>query len=329
MTYDEFREVLKTKETSSLYIFSGDEDFLSSFCLTEAKKALVDPSFEDFNCKCYIEAPSFEDVDSFINALPLMSNKKLVIFNNCKFFSNSLAQKNKWEELFSSLPDYVVCIVRENISEKGKKGTSVEQAVRKAGTVVNFDFLPEARLRPWLIKIARSKGKLLSDANSLYIIKNLGQSMTLLKSEIEKISAKSQAEEITRSDIDSVIRSVIDESVFNLIDAVIYKRRDIAYTTLSLLEETGTSCVSVISLFASQILSVYKAKLMMTQKISIAEVKKAVSFNPYAAEKIVQKASKTTLSELEGIISRLTEAEYKIKNGLTDDRTAFDLLIAG
>ena len=328
MTYDEFRTILKTKDTTPLYVFTGEEDFLSSFCLTEAKKAFIDPAFEDFNYKCYVEAPAFEDADAFINALPLMSEKKLVIFNNCKLFSNGLSQKPKWENLFSTLPSYVVCIIREDVSEKGKKGSVVEQAALGMGVRVNFDYLPEARLCPWLIKAAASRGKSLSDKDALYIIKNLGQSMTLLKSEIEKISAKAEDFVITRGDIDSVIRSVIDESVFNLIDAIIYKRRDIAFNTLALLEQSGTESVSVISLFASQILGIYKAKLMMTQKMSIAEVKKAISHNPYAADKMVQKASKTTLEDLESIISMLTDAEYKIKNGLIDARCAFDLIIA-
>lgn len=328
MTYDEFRTILKTKDTTPLYLFTGEEDFLSGFCLSEAKKAFIDPSFEDFNYKCYVEAPNVEDADSFINALPLMSDKKLVVFNNCKLFANGLPQKSKWEALFSSLPSYVVCIVREEISEKGKKGSVVEQAVRSMGVTVNFEYLSEARLRPWLIKAASARGKSLNDKDAFYIIKNLGQSMTLLKSEIEKIAAKAEDFVITRADIDSVIRSMLDESVFNLIDAVIYSRRDIAFDTMANLEKAGTDSASLISLFASQVLGIYKAKLMMTQKMSIAEVKKAISHNPYAADKMVQKASKITLDDLEYLIGALTNAEYKIKNGLIDARCALDLIIA-
>ena len=90
MNYDEFRSVLKNKDFTPLYFFTGEEDFLQTFCLSEVKKAIIDPSFEDFNYKCYIEAPSFEDADSFINALPLMSEKKLVVFNCCNLFAQSL-----------------------------------------------------------------------------------------------------------------------------------------------------------------------------------------------------------------------------------------------
>ncbi len=326
MTYDEFRTQLKSKDLSSLYYFTGEEDFLKSFCLSETKKALIDPSFEDFNAVTYIEAPSFEDADSFINALPLMSERKLVIFNNANIFSASLSEKAKWENLFSTLPSYVVCIVREEGS--GKKGSVVEQAVKKYAVTVNFEPLPEARLKVWLIKAAASKGRSLSDKDSLYIIKNLGRSMTLLKSEIEKICAKAEEFVITRQDIDSVIRNVIDESVFALIDAVFAKRRDIAYNVLANLEQAKVEPSYIISLLASQTLNIYKAKLMMAQKISITEVKKAISKNPYAAEKMVSHASKISLSDIESLINILTQADKSIKMGTMEPHCALDLVIA-
>lgn len=329
MTYDEFRTALKSKDLTRLYFFTGEEDFLQSFCLAETKKALIDPSFEDFNYKCYIEAPDIEEADSFIRALPLMSQKKLVIFNSCNLFSNSLSEKSKWENMFASLPDYAICIVRERVSDKNKKGSVVEQAVKKCGVTVNFEYLPEARLKPWAIKAAAAKGKSLSDRDSLYIIQNIGQSMTLLKSEIEKICAKAEDFVITRNDIDSVLSNRLEQSVFSLIDAVFAARRDIAYSVLAKLGKDNSEPTSVLALLSSQAINIYKAKLMMTEKISIAEVKKAVSRNPYAAEKIVSKASKISFDEIEKLISMLTEADRNIKTGAMDGRCALDLIIAG
>ncbi len=328
MTYDEFRSVLKTKETSPLYFFTGEEDFLKSFCLTEAKNALIDPSFEDFNYKCYIELPTCEDADSFINALPLMSDRKLIVFNNCNLFSASVPEKSKWQQMFASLPDYVVCIVRDKESEKGKKGTALEQAVKENAVTVDFEYLSEPRLVKWLMKAAASKGKSLTDRESTYIIKNLGRSMTLLKSEIEKICAKAEDFVITRQDIDSVIRNVLEESVYTLIDAVFAQRRDIAFTTLTNLRLTGNEPVAILERLASQALDIYKAKVMMTQKIPTTEIKKTVSRNPYAAEKIMAKASKTTIENIEKLINLLTEGDRSIKMGLMDPWCTLEYIIA-
>lgn len=328
MTYDEFRSLLKKKDLTPLYYFTGKEDFLQVFSLSSAKDVLIDSAFEDFNYKCYIEQPSFEEVDTFINAFPLMSEKKLVVFNNCKIFHTSLAEKNKWEDMFSHLPDYVVVLIRDAVAEKGKKGTVVEQMVKKMGVEVECDYLPEARLRPWLMKAAASLGKSLSDKDSGYIIKNLGQSMTLLKSEMEKICAKAEEFVITREDIDSVIRNVLVENIFTLIDSVIYKRRDIAFDTLSNMEKMKIEPVSVIPTFADQVLGIYKAKLMMTQKMSLTEIKKAISRNPFVADKMVQKASKITLGDLETLIKLLTQAEYKSKNGIADAWNELYMIVA-
>lgn len=328
MTYDEFRTLLKKKELGVLYYFTGKEDFLQVHSLSEAKSILIDPAFEDFNYKCYIEQPTFEEADTFINAFPLMSEVKLVVFNNCKLFHTSLPEKAKWEELFSRLPDYAVVLIRDSVAEKGKKGTAVEQAVKKYGAEVLCDYLPEARLKPWLIKAAASMGKSLNDKDASYIIKNLDRSMTLLKSEIEKICAKAEDFVITRADIDSVIRNILVESIFNLIDSVIYKRRDLAFDTLSNLEQLKIEPVTIIPTFADQVLGIYKAKLMMTQKMSLNEIKQAIHRNPYVADKMVQKASKITLLDLETLIHLLTEAEYKSKNGLCDTWTELYMIVA-
>lgn len=328
MTYDDFRTLLKKKDVTQLYYFTGKEDFLQVFSLSCAKDVLIEPSFEDFNYKCYIEQPTFEEADTFINAFPLMSERKLVVFNNCKLFHTSLPEKNKWEDLFSHLPEYVVVLIRDSVSEKGKKGTVVEQIVKKMGVEVECDYLPDSRLRPWLMKVAASFGKSLSDKDAFYIIKNLGQSMTLLKSEMEKICAKAEDFIITRNDIDSVIRNILVESVFNLIDSVIYRRRDLAFDTLSNMEKLKIEPVTIIPTFADQILGIYKAKLMMTQKMSLSEIKKIISRNPFVADKMVQKASKITLEDLEELISLLAEAEYKAKNGLGDTWTELYMIVA-
>lgn len=327
MTYDEFRSLLKTKDFTPLYLFTGEEDFLASHSLIDAKKAIVDPAFEDFNYKYYIEAPSYEDAHSFITALPLMSDKKLIVFNNCNLFARSLSEQKKWETLFSSLPSYVVVIVREKESE-GKKGTVVEQAVKNMGVTVNFTYLPEDRLRSWIVKAAAKSGKSMDVKDASYLLANLGQSMTLLKSEIEKICAKAEDFVITRKDIDSVISNRLEENVFKLIDAVFASRCDVAYTVLANLDSSEADPFNIISLLSSQTLSIYKAKLMLSERVNIFEVKKAISRNPYAADKLVQKAQKVSLQKLEKLIGALTDIEYKIKNGLMDPRVALDMIIA-
>lgn len=326
MTYDDFRTALKSNDISNLYLFTGEEAFLQEFCLTAAKKAMINPAFEDFNCKQYIEAPSFEDAASFINSVPLMSERKLVIFNNCSLFDRKLSEKSRWADLFMSLPSYAVVIVRESGESKGT-ATDVKKAVLKMGVTVDFKFLPEERLRPWLMKAAAAKGKSLSSQNSAYIIASVGRSMTTLRAEIEKIAARAEAFEIARSDIDSVIIKPLTETVFKLIDALFSSRLDLCYKIIFSLREQKQKPHAIISLIASQTLVIYKAKLMMEQRQSIASVKKALG-GSFKADKAVANASKKTLFQLENMIHMLKRIDLDTKSGALEPWCALDLLIA-
>ncbi len=326
MTYDDFRAALKTGGISNLYLFTGEETYLQEFCLSSAKKALIDPAFADFNFKQYIEAPPFEDAASFINSVPLMSPKKLVIFNNCALFKNKLADKKRWAELFLSLPSYAVVIIRETEESKGA-ATDVKKAVMKAAAHVEFKYLPEARLRPWLIKAAASRGKSLSAANASYIIASVGRSMTVLHAEAEKITAKAEEFEITKKDIDSVIIKPLTETVFKLIDAIFTSRPDLCYKIILNLRRQNQEPGAIISVIASQILVIYKAKLMMEKDTGIAEVKKALG-GSFKADKAVGNASKKTGLHIEHMIHTLKKAELDTKTGQMDPWCALDLIIA-
>ena len=329
MTYDDFRARLKDGDHNRLYLFSGPETFLQEFCAEELKKSLIDPSFEDFNYKCYLEAPAFDDVNSFIAALPLMSEKKLVIFNNCALFERKLSEKARWAEMFSSLPPYVVCVVRETdaFSKEKTAQTEVKKAVVGCGQSVVFDYLPDVRLRPWLMKAAAVKGKSLSQQNAAYIISSVGRSMTVLRAEIEKISAKAQEFEITRQDIDSVIIKPLTETVFKLIDALLASRSDLCYASIAKLYTMESEPIAALSTIASQVLKIYTAKLYLSSSMSVAEVKKKLG-GGYGADKAVSNASKTTEVKLERMISFLQDAEKSIKNGEKNAWVVLDLLAA-
>ncbi|MCD8048124.1 MAG: DNA polymerase III subunit delta [Clostridia bacterium] len=326
ITYDDFRALLKSGDLTNLYLFIGEEVFLQEFCVTGAKKALIDPAFADFNCKEYIELPSFDDASSFISALPLMSAKKLVVFNNCALFERKISEKSRWAELFSNLPSYVTVIIRENGESKGA-ATEIKKAVTKMAVTVDFKLLTAERLRPWLVKLFASKGKSISSQNASYIVSSVGRSMTTLRTEAEKIVAKSENFEISRRDIDSVIIKPLTETVFKLIDALFSSRPDLCYKILSTLRQTNQEPVAVISVIASQTLVIYKAKLMLTGHKSISEVKKALG-GGFSTDKAVDNASKVPLTQIEALICALRKADFDTKNGIMDPWCALDLIIA-
>lgn len=329
MTYTEFTAEIKAGLPKSLYIFTGPEDFLKEYCIDKAKEKLVDEAFEDFNFQSYSSVPDFSVCGDFVNSLPMMSERKLLVLRKCGFFERSLKQKSDWEDMFANLPASVCVLLWEADPEKGKKAAAspVRKACEKAGATVEFPFQTEAKLIPWIAKIAAGGGKLIDRSCASYLIASLGRSMSILKTEMQKVSAYAAGEQITRADIDAVIVRPAEDKAFKLIDAVMDSRRDLCYAYLYELKQNRTEPVAFLSLLSGQILSIYKAKLLLGEGWQRSVVLKKMG-GGWTAEKSLNKAARASEEGLERLIGMCRDADMNIKQGRTEPWTALELVIA-
>lgn len=329
MNYTEFAAEIKAGLPRRLYVLIGAEEFLKEHCAEQAKKKLVEPALEDFNYQSYNEVPDFTACNSFVNTLPMMSERKLLVLRRCGFFERNLKQKSDWEEMFLNLPEFVCVLLWEGEDEKRKKsaGTPVRKACEKAGTVVDFPYQTEAKLIPWLAKVAANGGKLIDKACASYIIGSLGRSMSVLKTEMQKINAYACGEQITRADIDAVIIRPAEDKVFKLVDAMMEGRRDLCYGYLYDLCQNRTEPVAFLALFSGKLLTIYRAKLLLGEGLQSGAVAKALG-GGWMAEKSVRQAQHSTEAKLERLISLCQNADKSVKQGRIDPWAALEVVVA-
>ncbi|MGN1097292.1 MAG: DNA polymerase III subunit delta [Clostridia bacterium] len=329
MTYTEFTAEIKAGLPKSLYILTGPEDFLKEYSVGQAKQKLVDPSLEDFNFQSYSDVPDFALCSDFVNGMPMMSDRKLLVLRKCGFFGRSLKQKSDWEALFSNLPDTVCVLLWEIDEEKGKKGTAspVRKACENAGVTVEFPMQTEAKLIPWLAKIAMNGGKLIDKSCASYLIASLGRSMSVLKTEMQKVNAYARGEQITRTDIDAVIVRPAEDRVFKLVDAITDGRRDLGFEYLYELKQNRTEPVAFLSLFAGQVINIYKAKLLLGEGWQKSVALKKMG-GGWAAEKSINKAARASEEGLENLIDMCQRADRDIKQGRMDPWTALEIIVS-
>ncbi len=329
MTYNEFKAEIKAALPKALYIFTGQEDFLKEYCVDSVKKKLVAPAFEDFNFQSYSSVPDFSMCSDFVNSFPMMSERKLLVFRKCGFFQRSLKQKADWEKLFSALPYHICVILWEEDEEKGKKGAAspVRKACEKAGVTVEFPLQTESMLIPWLAKIAASGGKLIDRNCASYLIASVGRSMSVLKTEMLKINAYASGQQITRSDIDAVIVRPVEDKVFKLVDAIIDGRRDLGFAYLYDLKQNRNEPVAFLSLFAGQVINIYKAKLLLGEGWQKNVALKKLG-GGWAMEKCLNKASRASEEGLERLIEMCRNADRDVKQGRMDPWISLELIIS-
>ena len=327
MTYTEFNAEIKAGLPKSLYIFTGPEDFLKEHCIEQAKAKLVVPGFEDFNFQSYSSVPDFELCGDFVNSLPMMGERKLLVLRKCGFFDRNLKRKSDWEELFADIPPSACVLLWEPDPEKGKKSAPpLRKVCEKVGVTVEFPLQTEAKLIPWLAKIAASGGKLIDKGCASYLIASLGRSMSVLKTEMQKVNAYAQGEQITRADIDAVIVRPAEDKAFKLMDAIMDGRKDLCFDYLYELRQNRTEPVAFLSMFSGQLLNIYKAKLLLGEGYQRSVVIQKMG-GGWTVEKSVTKAARASEDGLEGLISLCRDADRDIKQGRMEPWTALELII--
>ena len=328
MYYEELRSTIKEGKIAPLYIYEGAEEYLIEFCLGELKKALVEEWSEMMNFKSFAELPPVSEAEDFMETLPVMSERKLVIFRKCGLFGGNIKNKAQWEKLMSNVAPFNCVVIWESSDDKGKKSSTVRKAAEKGGAVVvEFPLRSEANLRSWVTKIAAADGKSIDPKNASYLINSLDRSMRSIKTELGKIIAFSKTPQITREDIDSVIVKPVTENVFALIDAIFDGRRELCYSQLYTLRSLREEPVAILSLLSGQLITIYKAKLHLLGGLNHHNVAAALG-GGYLATRCTRKAEKLKLENIQTLISLCWECDKNIKQGLIGGWAALETIIA-
>lgn len=328
MYYEELRNTIKQGNIAPLYIFEGAEEYLIEFCIGELKKALVEEWSEMMNFQSYSQIPPVNEAEDFMETLPVMSERKLLVFKKCGLFEGNIKSKAQWEKIFSSVAPYNCVVIWEKLPEKGKKANTVRKAAISGGAVVvEFPLRSEANLKSWVAKIAAASGKTIDHKNASYLINSLERSMHSIKTEFEKILAFSKGEQVSREDIDAVIVKPATENVYALIDAIFEGRREACYNLLYTLRGQREEPVALLTLLSSQLITIYKAKLYLLSGENFSSTVSLLG-GGFVAEKSTRKADKLKLENIETLISLCQDCDRKIKSGLLGGWTALEAIIA-
>ncbi len=328
MYYEELRSAIKERKIAPLYIFEGPEEYLIDFCIGELKKALVEEWSEMMNYQSHTELPPVNEAGDFMETLPVMSERKLIVFRKCGLFEGNIKNKAEWENILSNVAPYNCVVIWEKQPEKGKKQNTVRKAAEKGGAVVvEFPLRTEGALRSWINKIAASNGKTIDMKCASYLINSLERDMRTIKTEFEKIIAFSKETQITKEDIDKVIIKPASENVYALIDAIFDGRREICYNLLYTLRSLKQEPVSILTLLSNQLITIYRAKLYLLDGMSHRDTVSKLG-GGFPAEKCTQKAEKLKIENIETLISLCQGCDMKTKNGLLGGWAALETIVA-
>ena len=200
----QLKATLKEKHAERLYIFHGEETFLLHHYMGQLKELLVDSLTESFNyhklTKENFDIRGFADA---VESLPMMAENTFVWVDDIDIFKLPDAEREKIIDVFSDIPEYcTVVLTYETVEWKpDKRLKKLWECVEENATVVEFAKQDHRDLIAWVGRHFAANGKKINPELCSYLIDMTGGTMTALAGEISKISAYSDADNITKSDI--------------------------------------------------------------------------------------------------------------------------------
>ncbi len=223
MKIEELKQILKGQAPSpSVFVLWGEESFLRSHYKKQLVEQLSPGVMEDFNIFTFEgKNYSLRGVDEAIESLPMMADRKLLVFTDSLIFkpdgrTGAKAEyRDYWQERLLDLPDYITIIFDEN--EIDKRSALLKQ-VDKMGACVEFSYMTEEEMVRWTVRLfSAAFGKTIAPADARYLNEITQDGMMAVRREAEKLSAYVGEERVvTRKDIDLLVTPTVEGKVFDM-----------------------------------------------------------------------------------------------------------------
>ena len=322
MKYSELANRIKAGKIDSLYHFTGEEDLLKEEAWRKISSILIPDDLKSFNLDLlYGPETSAVEIINKASTLPVNSEKRLlVVFDIHKL---SPFYKDVLLSYLPKLPDFVCLIL---ISPKLTSKTKFYTALDKLATTVDFRRLYDSQIPAWVQARVKEYGKKMEPA-ALQILHNyVGNNLSDLASEIEKlVMYVGDRERISSGDAESVVGQSKSYNIFQLNDAIGERECKKALEILKELFLLGEKPGTVIYRLSEHFERFMKVKSLPSQKgASLASFLKV---HPYFAHKYPTQAANFSLEELERGLVLLYQTDVGLKSSLMPDEILMEVLV--
>jgi DNA polymerase-3 subunit delta len=211
----------KRRQFKPVYWLEGEEEYYINKLVDYAEHSILDPSEASFNLTVFYGKDA--DWAAVINACrryPMNADRQVVLLKEAQ----QMRDIDKLEPYIQNPLTSTVLVVSHK--EKKFDGRSkLAKLLKEKGEILTTKKMYDSQLPEWTQDLIRSKGFAISQKALMLLIDHVGNDLTRLDHEIEKLSVNlSGTNQITEDDIEKYIGISKEYNVFELQDALV--RRD-------------------------------------------------------------------------------------------------------
>ncbi len=331
MNYQEGMRHFEREDLSLCYLLSGEEPLLLSRLLHRLLEKGIEPSLAAFNSHQFRgESISPEAVVSMANTFPVSSPRRVIVIRNAEHI------KDEAGLLLHYLNDPCETSLLVFVSEKPDMRKKLFSTLKRLATVMACPRLYDRELPAWIAQEG-SKNGLRFSQEALWLIKEyLGNDLSLIQREIEKIglylarvdsTSEGEALEVSSEVVRVVVSGGRSHSIFELLRALGEKDRSKALRLLNLLLGEGAHPLFILSMLTRQLRQMSLARTGIDAGLKEAVIAKKVPMPPGLFQRFLKQVEAWSQAEIRSAFAGSLSADSQLKGGSLSPAIVLETLL--
>lgn len=324
MTRADFLKQLNENRLLQAYLFLGGESLFQEELLEAVVQKLLPETEREFNLAKFDAATvSAEELTANLETGSLFGNLRIIQLTN--FENASREVETAILKGFNQLPQGVHLFISALKLDGRKKAC---QQLQKNITVVDCNKLTNADLTLWIRQRAKRMGLELTSEQARLVGERTNGDLLRVRMELKKMAIYAgKNQKITGAELEALLPGGPEPNIFGLIDAVAARNSKLGLPRLEELLDSGENELKILATLARQFRNIAAAVEAKRSGMTSRALAGFLGINPYVAEKSFGQARHFSLVELQKIIDRLLQADYRIKTGQREPRLELEMAV--
>jgi DNA polymerase III subunit delta len=324
LSYQDLTGHLDRGSISTVYLLTGEEEFLIQAAMERLVGAVVDSRTKDFNHTVLDgETASADEILTAVESLPAFAERRLVVLKSAEQLP--AGEANRLVPYLNN-PSPSTCFVC--IAPKFDARRSFFQALKMHGAVVDCRPLTDAQVTVWLKARAKSLGSTLSEDAVIFLKERVGRDLFPLQNELTKaVLGSDQPKTIGLEDVQRACSVSGEVSVYDLLNALSQRRIEPSIRTLTRLVDEGEPPLKILSTISYRFRLVWKVKQAMHAGHTDAALMRMFGLGQWAGSVAIAAAKAYPEKDLRFAFQRFVETDAGLKGGLLSPKLLLEILV--
>jgi DNA polymerase-3 subunit delta len=308
-----------------VYYFIGEDSFSLDSGLKAVEKAVQPLISSDFDKETfYGENKTLSEVLELASAFPFGSEKKLIIFKEFE----KVKDKKSLSSYLKSPADFTVLVLIHYGTVSSFKSEPFASLAEKK-YIFSAKELKGEHLLSWIILFCEENNRYLSRENAQALIDIVGESRSLIESQLEKIfTFLGDKKEISLNDINSLSTELKEYNIFDLQNAVGKKDKGTAVKVAYKMVDQGAEPTFIVYMLTRYFTGLSRINELREKKIPDQAAAAIVGTHPYYYKDYLTARASFSDRDLFHASEALLKADLMIKTTSTDYKTVIALLLS-